>query len=302
MRILITGASGFAGGWLTADLRTAGHEPLAVDEQLDVRRAADVRDAIAAAQPDAIAHLAAISFAPDATADPQQAYEVAVLGTLNVLEAMRTLPRPPALLVSGSSEVYGTPAAADLPLTESSPLRPATAYALSKLGQESVALAYAARFGWRVVVTRSFNHTGPGQRAEFVVPALWQRVAAVAAGEATEIPVGNLDVRRDISDVRDVVRSYRLLIEALGSGRLAAGGLTVNVCSGESVAIRWIVDELARLAGITPSLVVDARLVRASDPSEIRGDPSLLEGLTGWQREWTISRTLASIAQAGTAT
>ncbi len=295
MRVLITGSSGFVGRWLTEELRNTGHQPLPVDDQLDVRRADDVGNEISDAQADAVAHLAAVSFAPEATADPQHALEVALLGTLNVLEAIRAQPKPPALLVTGSSEVYGVPRPDELPLTEMNPLRPLHPYALSKVAQESVALAYAARFGLSVIVTRSINHTGPGQRPDFVVPALAGRIREVVRNVAADVPVGNLDVRRDISDVRDVVRAYGRLLELAVDGELGTNGLVVNVCSGQSVSTRWLVEELARLAGVRPKLRVDPSLVRATDPPDIRGDPTLLNSITGWEPRWTLPDTLRSV-------
>jgi GDP-4-dehydro-6-deoxy-D-mannose reductase len=295
VRVLVTGSSGFVGRWLSEDLANAGHEVIPVSVEVDVRRAEDVRDVLAAGRPDAVAHLAAVAFAPDAATDPRVAFDVAVLGTINVLEQIRALPHPPAILVSGSSEVYGAPSLEDLPLSEASPLRPHSPYSLSKAAQEGVALGYAARLGLRVVVTRSFNHTGPGQRPEFVVPALARRVLAVANGEASEIPVGTVDVRRDLGDVRDVVRAYRRLLEVAVQDQQPGSGLVVNVCTGRSVAIREIVEELARLAGIRPVLRVDPALVRSTDAPEIRGDHSLLSSITGWMPDRALAETLRDV-------
>lgn len=294
MRVLVTGSKGFAGSWLTRELESAGHEPLEAPD-LDVTNPRAMRDFLRETQPDAVAHLAAVAFAPDAAADPQAAFSVAVGGTVNVFEAVRELARPVVVLVSGSSEVYGHPDPPALPLTESSPLAPITPYALSKAAQESIALSYAARFGMTVVVTRSFSHTGPGQRDSFVVPALARRILAVATGDSPDVPVGNIDVGRDISDVRDVVNAYRLLLEAAVAGRLPAGGMVVNVCSGQAVSIRWIVGELSRLAGVQPDLRTDPALVRRGEAMEIRGDPSLIHRLVGWQASIPISQTLADV-------
>jgi GDP-4-dehydro-6-deoxy-D-mannose reductase len=174
-------------------------------------------------------------------------------------------------------------------------LRPATPYALSKAAQEAVALALAQRHRLRAVVTRSFNHTGPGQRSDFVVPALAERVLAFANGEAPDVPVGNLEVRRDISDVRDVVRAYRLLLEGAADGRIGAGGAVVNVSSGTSVSIREIAESLGRLAGVKPIFRVDERFVRERDPVDIRGDSAHLRSLTGWAPEWRLAQTLESM-------
>jgi GDP-4-dehydro-6-deoxy-D-mannose reductase len=295
MRVLITGASGFVGRWLTSELEAAGHEAVPLSAGVDVRDRDAVRSAIGHGRPTAIAHLAAVAYAPDAAADPDHAFDVAVTGTLNVLDAMTAQADTPALLVTGSSEIYGAPSPIELPLTERSPVRPETPYARAKSAQEATAMDYAARRGWRVIVTRSFNHAGAGQRGEFVVAALARRVLEVARGRATDIPVGNAHVRRDISDVRDVVRAYRLLLERASADGLGTSGLVVNVCSGRSETIEWIVDELCRQAGVRAPMRTDPALVRANDALEIRGDYSLLRSLTGWQPTIPLEQTLAGV-------
>lgn len=294
MRVLVTGVTGFVGGWMARALSGAGHEVLTSD-RVDVTDADAVADELRLLAPDAVAHLAAVAFAPEAGADPLRAFGVTLGGTINVLEAVRMLVPAPAVLVSGSSEVYGSPRPADLPLTERSPLRPRTAYALSKAAQEGVCLAYAARHGLRLVVTRSFNHVGPDQRSVFVVPALAERVRAMAAGDAEDIPVGNLDVRRDLTDVRDVVGGYVGLLTGLMDGRVPSGGLCLNVCSGRSVAIRFVLEELCRLAAVEPHIRVEPSLVRADDPPEIRGDGSELARMTDWQPTTSLETTLADV-------
>jgi len=300
VRILVTGASGFVGRWLTRELDAHGHDavPMPPSAALDLADAASVGAFIRAAAPDAIAHLAAVSFAGDARRNPGEALRVNVGGTAVVLEAARRLPRRPVMLVAGSSEAYGPPRREDLPLREDAPLLPSTPYGLSKLAQEAVALEIASQAGLALVVTRSFNHIGPGQRADFVVPALAARVLAVVRGEATTIAVGNIDVRRDFTDVRDVVRAYRLLLEASAAGTLPSPRTVVNVASGRPVSIRSIADMLRRLAGCEADLVVDPALVRTDDPPEIAGDASLLAELTGWEPEIHLRQTLADILAA----
>jgi GDP-4-dehydro-6-deoxy-D-mannose reductase len=304
MRVLVTGAGGFVGGWLTVELRAAGHEIVTPSERLDVTDAAAVLRAVTSTNPQAVAHLAAVASAPQAATDPLRTFEVAVRGTINVLEAVRAMDEPAAILVSGSSEVYGAPAADALPLRESQPLAPATPYALSKAAQEGVAVAGAASFSLKVIVTRSFSHTGPGQRTDFVVPAIAKRVLTLADGNAEDIPVGNVDVRRDFTDVRDVARAYRRLLEAAVDSQLGGGGLIVNVCSGRSISIRWIAEELCRLAGVEPRLRVDPALVRRVDQLEVRGDPSQISTLVGWQATTPMKQTLADVwaATAGSVT
>ncbi|HUG49120.1 MAG TPA: GDP-mannose 4,6-dehydratase [Candidatus Limnocylindria bacterium] len=302
MRIFITGATGFVGRWLALELREAGHEVLPASaenahSQVDVTEPQALFTALRAATPDAVAHLAAVSSASDAARDPEKTFGVAVGGTVNLLETLRELDRVPAVLVVSSSEVYGRPKPEELPLTEDSPLRPGTTYSLSKVAQESVALAYAARLHLPLVVTRSFNHIGPGQRPVFVVPALAERVLAVKRGEATDIPVGNVDVRRDFTDVRDVVRAYRLLLEGLAGGSIERGGRAFNVASGKAVSIRHIVELLADAAGVEPIIRVDPSLVREDDAEEIKGDAAKLRAACGWQPEHSLSETLEAVWQ-----
>lgn len=235
MRIFVTGAIGFVGGWLQRELLAAGHEVVAAPgpDELDI---AD-RDALIgwfSGGPEAVMHLAGMAFAPDARSDPAEAFRVNVGGTVAIFEALRALGLRPPTLVTGSSEVYGSPSSEDLPLAESAPLLPRQPYAVSKAAQEGVAIEAAVRWGFPVVVTRAFNHSGPGQRPVFVLPALARRVAAVKRGDSTSLIAGNIDVRRDIGDVRDVVRAYRLLLEGLADDRLGRELVVVNVATGRA--------------------------------------------------------------------
>jgi GDP-4-dehydro-6-deoxy-D-mannose reductase len=168
---------------------------------------------------------------------------------------------------------------------------------LSKLAQERVAIEAAAADGTAIVIVRPFNHTGPGQRPEFVVPVLAQRVLAARRAGSRSIVAGNVDVRRDFSDVRDVARAYRLILEALVAGKWAPGTRppVYNIASGRAVAIRAIAMSFARLAGIDVEIEVDPQLVRASDPPEIRGDASLIAADLGWRPSIPFETTLDDV-------
>jgi GDP-4-dehydro-6-deoxy-D-mannose reductase len=288
------------------ELAAHGHDVVPAPDigDLDIADAYAVRSLVEDVAPDAIAHLAGMAFAGDARHDPAEALRVNVGGTAAVMDAagrMRpggaTAPRP-VVLVTGSAEAYGRPRPEDLPLREDAPLRTTAPYGLSKLAQEAVALEMATAFGVTVVVTRSFNHIGPGQRPDFVVPALARRVLAVRAGEAAAVRIGNADVRRDFTDVRDVVRAYRLLLEHAAAGGANAAGsaaTVVNVASGRPVSIRWIAEELMRQAGCAAPLEVDPALVRPDDPPEVVGDAARLRALTGWAPVIPLERTLGDV-------
>ena len=283
MRVLLTGGNGFVGRRLVGELRDAGHAATALSHQeLDVTDPASIAEALSRGT-DAVVHLAAVAFAPDAEADPARALHVNVGGTLLLMEAIGRLPRPPLVLVVGSADVYAIPDSAGAILSEESPLGVRGSYGLTKVGQEAVAMEAAARGGWPLIVARTFNHSGPGQRRTFVVPALAERVLAVRDGGAAVIPVGNLDVRRDLLHVDDVVVAYRLLLESLAAGRVKTGGVVLNVASGRTVSIRDVVGGLQSRAGTEAPLSVEAQFVRANDPPEIRGDAGRLRALTGWQ-------------------
>lgn len=299
MRVLVTGATGFVGRWLTEELVAQGHDPVAVPSSavLDVTDAQAVAEFISIVRPEAVVHLAGISHAQDASRDPERAFAVNAGGTRAVMDAIGALRGPIPVLVAGSAEVYGRPDPADLPLTESAPLRTDEPYGRSKLAQERVALERGAVLGVPVCVTRSFNHTGPGQRPDFVAPALAHRVFEAKRSHSGTVAVGNLDVRRDLGDVRDVVRGYRLLIEGLTDGRVPAGSV-VNVATGRAVSVRQLLDMVSRAAGVRTTPRVDPRLVRANDAPEIVGDATLLRRLTGWAPTIPLERTIADVVAA----
>jgi GDP-4-dehydro-6-deoxy-D-mannose reductase len=297
VKILVTGASGFVGRWLVSELGAAGHDAIGAppSSRLEITDPSAVTAVVERASPDAVAHLAGLSYGPDARNDPDRAFAVNEGGTRAVMAAAAAR-RTPVLVVS-SAEVYGSPARADLPLRESAPVGADQPYGRSKLAQERVALESAAGGGPPVVIVRPFNHTGPGQRPEFVVPALSQRIIAARQRGDRTIRAGNVDVRRDFSDVRDVVRAYRLILEAMGSGGLGAGPdlRTYNIASGRAVAIREIAEAFAALAGIEIEITVDPDLVRESDPREIRGDASLIADELGWSPSIPLDVTLNDV-------
>ena len=287
MRAYVTGASGFVGRWLLDHLRASGDEVIA--PEVELTDAAALTSALAAARPDAVYHLAAVANVGESWGDPRHTFAVNAVGTLNLLEAARALDPTPVVLLVCSAEVYGRVTPDELPLREDAPLRPVSPYAASKVAAEYLGVQAHLAYGLPVVRARAFNHIGPGQAPTFVVSSLARQIARAAIGGGAVVEVGNLTPRRDYTDVRDVVRAYRLLVE---HGR---PGDVYNVCSGEDVAVSEVAARLIALAAVDVELrVVDER-VRDVDVPVLRGDPGRLVAATGWRRERSLDETLADV-------
>ncbi len=299
MRILVTGSTGFVGGWLVPELEAAGHAVVGMPDPdvLDIADAAAVRGAVIDARPDGIVHLAGMAYAPDATTDAAEAIRVNVGGTVAVLEACREVRPGASILVVGSADVYRAPTDG-APLSEASPLGPRGVYGLTKLAAEGLAVAMGVSGDLRVAVARSFNHSGPGQRAVFAVPAIARRILDARGAGVRDIRAGNVDVARDISDVRDVVRAYRLLIEALASGRVPPERPVFNIGAGRAVTIRSVIEQLALIADWAVTVTPDPDLVRSDDPPVLFADTAAVRALTGWEPRVPLAQTLEDVVLA----
>ncbi|MGH7194758.1 MAG: GDP-mannose 4,6-dehydratase, partial [Candidatus Saccharimonadales bacterium] len=205
---------------------------------------------------------------------------------INLFESALSQGAKPKFLVISSGSLYD--AKAPLPLTEESPVVPGSPYAVSKIGQEQIALHYGLR-GFECVIARPFNHIGPGQNPGFLVPDVAQQIIACEKGGRSEILVGNLDAKRDYTDVRDIVRAYRLLLEKGESGQI------YNVCSGKAVSGHDMVAGLMKAAGSEAPLKQDPSKMRPSDNPEIYGDSSKLRDATGWKPGIPLGTTLKDV-------
>lgn len=302
-RVLVTGARGFAGRHLTAALHGRGFEVWELDARPagdrgdephavvgDVTDFAGMRALVGEARPEVVFHLAAVTAArPEGPAD-HRLFEVNVLGTRTLCEALLAAGLAPRVLVTSSSAVYGAPPRETQPIEESAPPAPQTLYAASKLCQEAVALAYHRAHGLPVVVTRAFNHTGPGEPPQFAASGFARQLAEIERGARPPVlQVGNLDSVRDFSDVRDVVRGY--LEAALGG---EPGGC-YNVCSGVPRTMREILDGLRALARRPAEVATDPARLQPSDVPYQCGSFARLEARTGWRPEIPFSQTLADL-------
>ena len=289
MRALVTGSKGFVGQWLTAHLESRGDEVVGLDAEVDITEAEAIKDAVVSASPAAVFHLAAQASVGASWDDQAGTYLVNTVGSVNVLEAAAACASRPRVLLVSSSEVYGRVVADDLPIGEDLPLAPVSPYAASKAAAEMAGIQAWLGRGVEVVRARPFNHTGAGQRTDFVVPALARQVAEAVEAGSPALYTGNLEARRDICDVRDVVRAYRDLVEG---GR---AGEVYNVCSGTAVSIREVAERLLRIAGVDLPIAIDPDRVRPVDIPELRGDPTKLKRATGWQPEFSLDATLADV-------
>lgn len=306
MRALVTGAAGFVGRHLTRHLKKSGetvfglvhpserHEDLGehgVDEMVGVDLLDDIalQGAIHRLAPASVYHLAAFSNPERSLKYARRTLETNILGTQNLLEALRELGSPRVLLV-GSAQQYGQVEEEDQPISEDRPQTPLTPYSVSKAAQELLGQRYFLSEGLPVFCTRSFNHTGPGQADAYVCSSFARQVAEVEKGvRDPEIRVGNLAARRDFTDVRDVARAYRAIVEGGTPGRV------YNVCRGEAVSIRYALDTLIELAESRVEVSVDPERYHALDAPLIVGDPTRLREDTEWAPAFSFRETLADL-------
>jgi len=304
MRVLVTGANGFVGPYLARALAARGHAVLgaglgeapaesAISAWLPMPLTSpeEVRRVIADAAPDAVLHLAGQSSAARSFEAPLETFETNVLGTLHVLLAVKASAPAARTIVVGTSEVYG-PIAKGTRANEDSPQQPVSPYALSKAVADRLAADLARTQGLDVVRARPFGHTGPGQTPRFVIPSFAQQIAAIELGRAEPVlRVGNLEVTRDLTDVRDIVEGYCALLERGHAGEV------YNLCRGEGVLLSQVAASLAAMARVEVRIEVDPARLRPADVPFLVGDPSRVHRDTGWQVARPLEQTLADVLE-----
>lgn len=288
MKALVTGAHGFVGPYLTAHLEAMGDEVVGVDQDMDIADAEAVRARLAAEMPDVVYHLAAASHVGDSWHAPAEVLRINTEGTLNVMLAAHEAGAERVVII-GSAEQYGQVPEKLLPITEDTPLQPVSPYGASKAAAEMLGSYMVRGRDFPVVLVRAFNHLGPGQSDRLVASAIARQVAENERSGGLEILAGDLSPRRDFTDVRDVVRAYRLLAEK------GVPGEAYNVCSGRAVAIRELADTLIALSGAPMKVVLDPERLRPVDVPVVLGDNTKIVGDTGWKPEIPLEQTLADI-------
>jgi GDP-4-dehydro-6-deoxy-D-mannose reductase len=310
MRYLITGITGFAGSHLAEYLLE--HEPEGqvfgtirwrsrsenIDHlrgrihliEADLHDSSSLRRALEISRPERIFHLAAQSYVPASWVVPAETLEANVLGQLNLFEAVRALGLEPRIQIACSSEEYGLVYEHELPIREDNPLRPLSPYAVSKMAQDYLAYQYFKSFGLWTVRTRGFNHTGPRRGEVFVCSNFAKQVVEIEAGRRPPlVEVGNLESRRDFTDVRDMVRGYTLALEHCEPGE------AYNLCSGHAYAASELLEMLRDYTGVRFETRPDAARMRPSDVPVLIGDSTRFRKVCGWQPLIPFERTLQDL-------
>ncbi len=310
MRALITGYTGFVGSHLAEALLERGTEVFALyrwrsrldnvghlQDQVhliegDIADATSMRHALEISRPDEIYHLAAQSFVPTSWSSPGTTLDTNIQGQLNLFEGVRSLGLSPRIQIACSSEEYGLVHPDELPITEENPLRPLSPYAVSKVAQDLLAYQYHRSYGLDVVRTRGFNHTGPRRGQVFVCSNFAWQIARIERGDAEAvIRVGNLEAKRDFTDVRDMVRGYMLALEKGKPGEV------YNICSGKAWTIQAVLDHLLSRSEVEVRIEADPARMRPSDVPVLDGSNAKFRQATGWQPQIPFEKTLDDLLE-----
>ena len=310
MRVLITGITGFAGSHL-AEYILANHPDVRVFgfvrwrsrmdnivhiqdkvelHEADIKDVISLKKALADIKPDRIFHLAAQSFVPASWRLPAETFAINAIGQINLFEALLSLKLNPKIHIAGSSEEYGHVNPDEVPMKETNPLRPLSPYAVSKVAQDLLAYQYFKSYGMKTVRTRGFNHTGPRRGDVFVTSNFAKQIAEIEKRKKEPvIHVGNLEAKRDFTDVRDIARAYWLAAEKGEDGEV------YNVGTGKAMAMKEMLDILLSLSKAKVKIKVDAERLRPSDVPILLSDSSKFVSLTGWKPQIPLEQTFKDL-------
>ena len=308
MKALITGISGFAGSHLAEFLIDKGYELFGtfydkstfsnlngfIDKirlfECDIRNYNDLKQITKKVQPDEIYHLAAISFIPTAIENPKLTFDTNLYGTLNLYESVKELKISPKILFVGSADEYGLIKESDLPINEDCLLKPLNPYSISKASADFISYFYFKNYHLNIIRVRPFNHIGPRQSPEFVCSSFAKQMAEIEKGlKEPIIKVGNLETKRDFTDVRDMVRAYWLTIQ---KGEL---GEVYNICSGKANSIEELLNRILALCEKNIRVKQDTKRLRTSDVPLLIGNFTKFAKKTGWEPEIPLKKTLKDI-------
>jgi GDP-4-dehydro-6-deoxy-D-mannose reductase len=310
MRVLITGITGFAGSHLAEYILTNHADAVVFGTvrwrsrmdniaqiqdkvrliEADLKDMVSLRAALAESKPDRIFHLAAQSFVPTSWTCPSETFATNAIGEINLFEAVRALDLKPRIQVAGSSEEYGQVFSDEIPMKETNPLRPLSPYAVSKVAQDLLAFQYYKSYGLRTVRTRGFNHTGPRRGDVFVTSSFAKQIAEIEKKKRPPIIyVGNLEAKRDFTDVRDMVRAYWLALEK------GVEGEVYNIGRGQAFSMQEVLDLLMSLSRAKMEVKVDPARLRPSDVPVLLSDSTKFVSLTGWRPMIPFKQTIVDL-------
>ena len=289
-KLLIVGDKGFVGKHALARWPQSMTLIAADGQNIDICKKPALLSALADNLPDTVLHLAAISFVPESFKFPEKTFDVNFLGTLCLLEALAESGFCGRFLFVGTGDTYGKVSIDEQPIREDRPLRPLNPYAVSKVAAEALCYQWSQTGPFEVVMARPFNHIGAGQAPTFAISNFAQQIAEISAGKRQPVlQVGNIDLTRDFTDVKDVLKAYELL---LIKGR---NGEIYNVCSGIERSLRSLLERLLELACVKAEIQNDPTLFRPSEQLRVCGDHAKLSRDTGWQPEVPIDDTLLNL-------
>ncbi|AXI64326.1 NAD-dependent dehydratase [Pseudomonas kribbensis] len=289
--LFITGLSGFVGQHIQSRLMLddSAWELLPAASPYDLTDPQSLAD-LWPQLPDAVIHLAGQTFVPEAFRDPARTFDINLLGTLNLLQALKARGFKGPFLYVSSGDVYGQVEESALPITEQQPPCPRNPYAVSKLSAEYLSLQWGLSEGWPVLVARPFNHIGIGQKDSFVIASAARQINRIKQGlQAPQLEVGDIDVTRDFLDVDDVVSAYFALLEK------GTPGQVYNICSGHEQSIRSLIEQMGDLAEVELQLVQDPARMRRADQRRVCGSHQRLARTTGWTPQISIQQSLRAI-------
>lgn len=292
-RVFVTGLSGFVGQHMRRELASSSSwKLLEPGVEYDISERAQLDRALCSlgTMPDAVLHMAAQSNVPTAFRNPEATLRVNLFGTLHLLQSLRDAGFNGRFVYVGTADAYGLVAADELPVREDRPLRPRNPYAVSKAAAELLVYQWVQTEGLDAVMLRPFNHVGPGQDERFVVGAMARQVADIAAGlREPVLEVGDIEVTRDFTDVRDVVRAYRLVLDQ------GVAGEVYNVGSGRELSVRSILEQLLAIAGIDAEIRISADRLRPFEQRRVRADIGRIYRDTGWTPSIELDESLRAI-------
>jgi GDP-4-dehydro-6-deoxy-D-mannose reductase len=295
-RLLVTGRHGFVGGILAQMLEQAPYatqwELAEISPDLDLRDAGAALTLVESTRPDVVIHLAAQSAVPESFRDPAGTFQINLLGTLNLLQALKRQQFSGRMLYVSSGDVYGLVPATELPAREDRVPQPRNPYAVSKLAAEALCAQWAMTDALDVVIARPFNHIGPGQSERFAISDFARQIASIKVrSQAPTVRVGNIAVSRDFTDVHDIVAAYFALIER---GRV---GEIYNVCSGRETSVRDLLNQLIALSGVAITVAQEEARVRHAEQPRMVGDAQKILQHTGWWAQTPIESSLRAALQ-----